>query len=408
MTLCVVAIPMMTAVQARGDVIYLTCSNITLDEPIAGDDDNVVTKVYEVTLHDDLLEAEMNEIAVSPLNQADAIACNQENRCYILDRLLMNHPNLENGGFVEEYIVGVPEPANVSQTVLTEDTLGFPAPLQGLVLASFHPDGTLYAASQDDDRFYTIDLDLENDMANPTATLVGLTGSVIFDGAALDIEGADLAITADHRVYMWTNGVLPGLFQLTLPEDNTEDITAVQLEKAVGQSPPNFGTGLAIRQGGTGDVVLSSTLDEISEHSIDLDGQLTAVFEMIGEDGFDHGSGDMANSFECMMKCAVEPSVLFPGETMQIEVELFHNAVETVSQEFAIEVIDTQGRVRMTDVSSLYEFRQGDRGEFSIPITIPDRAPAGSYSIRMGVAGMQQGEANAECGFDIVLDPTRQ
>ena len=406
--LCVAVLPIMWAAEAGADVVYLTCSNLEIDEPIDGDDDNIVTKLYEVTLNDDLLEAEMKEIAVSPLNQADAIACNQEDRCYILDRLLLNNPDLENGGFIEEYVVGNPEPANVSQTVLTEDILGFPAPLQGLVLASFHPDGTLYAASQDDDRFYTIDLDLENDMANPTAEPVGITGSVLFDGAPLDIEGADLAVTADHRVYLWTNGAVRGLFELTLPEDNSEDITAVQLEKAVGQDPPNFGTGLAVRFGGTGDIVLSSTLDEITEHSVDLDGQLTAVFDMVSEPGFDHGSGDMANNFECMMKCAIEPSVVAPGETMEIQVELFHNAVETVSQEFAIEVIDTLDRVRFSDKSKLYEFRQGDRGNFSISMPIPERAPAGSYKIRMGVAGMQQGEANAECRFDVAIDPTRQ
>jgi len=383
------------------DVFYLSCSNQEIDEPLEGDDDNIVTMLYEVSLDEVTQEATLTQFATSPLNQADAIACNQEDRCYLLDRLLNNNPDLADGGFVEEYIVGQPEPVNISQTVLTEDTLGFPSPLQGLVLAAFHPNGILYAASQDDDRLYTIDLDLDNNLSNPTATPVGLSGAVLFDGAALDLEGADIAFAANHRVFLWTNGLNPGLFELFLPEDNTVDTTAVQLEAADGVPNPNFATGLAVRNFGAGNVMMASTLDEITEHSIADNGLMVETFTMVGEEGFDHESGDMAHTFNCLMQCAASPELVMPGENLGVDIELFHNTARTANQAFEIEIVDPEGRVRFNKATVKQEFESGSRNDYSLSLPIPTQAAPGQYTVRLGVAGMQQGEAVAECGFEI-------
>ena len=382
------------------DVFYLSCSNQEIDEPLEGDDDNIVTMLYEVSLDEVTQEATLTQFATSPLNQADAIACNQENRCYLLDRLLNNNPDLQDGGFVEEYIVGQPDPVAISQTVLTEDTLGFPNPLQGLVLAAFHPDGTLYAASQDDDRLYTIDLDLDNNLSNPTAAPVGFSGAVMFEGSALDLEGADIAFAANHRVFLWTNGLNPGLFELTLPADNLADTTAVQLEAADGVPNPNFATGLAIRNFGAGNVMMASTIDEITEHSLADDGLVIDTFAMVGEEGFDHESGDMAHTFNCLMQCEATEFVL-PGENLSVDIELFHNTARTANQAFEIEIVDPEGRVRFNKATATQEFESGSRNDYSLSLPIPTQAAAGHYTVRLGVAGMQQGEAVAECNFEI-------
>ena len=387
------------------EVFYLACSNQELEEPIDGDNDNIVTMLYEVTFDEGTNEAILTEIATSPLNQADAIACSQEGKCYIVDRFLENHPDLEEGGFIEEYDVAIPGPPNISGSKLIEFTDGgFPNPLQGLVLASFHPDGTLYGASQDQDLLWTIDLDLP-DMANPEADPVGATGAVLVDGVPLDIEGADIVFTADHRMFLWTNGIDPGLYELTLPPDDLSDTTAVKLDSAVGVPAPNFATGLAARENGAGNVVMSSTIDEITEHSLADDGLLVETFSMVGEPGFDHESGDMANLFDCLMRCAVTPSLVMPGERMDISLELFHNRAKTVDQQFELELVNSVGEVVYAASSASQRLAHGDRLERDFGFTVPDSAPAGSYSVRFRIEGMQQGEAAAECGFEIGAAP---
>jgi|GEM_PF-2233864 len=400
--LCVLlaaAVPV-SAQPSEDEVFYLSCSDQEVIEPLPGDDDNLVTRLYEVTVDALTNEAVLEEIAVSPFNQADAIACDQSGRCYMIDRLLNNNPDLEDGGFIEEYVIGNPNPVNISDTVLTDDTLGFPSPLQGIVLAAFHPDGTLYAASQDDDRLYVVDLDRENDLANPTADPVGLSGAIMFDGSVLDIRGADLVFTADHRAFLWTNGLTPGLYELFLPPDGASDTTAVQLEGAQDLPNPDFSTGLSVRDFGAGNLMVSSTLDEVTEHTLG-DGSLVDTFAMASEEGFDHRSGDMAHTFNCLLRCGAAPSAAYPGESVTIDIELFHNTARTARQAFEMEIIDPAGQVVYQRATGIQRFDPGSTMAYNFDLPVPMEATPGEHTIRLGVAGMQQGEAVAECTFNV-------
>jgi hypothetical protein len=111
----------------------------------------------------------------------------------------------------------------------------------GIVLAGFAPDGTLWAASQNTDELYTVDI------AGPSVTSRGDTG--------IDLQGADIAFAADGTLYIWTaSSNDQGLYKVDAP---MFDPTAVPVD------PSNIGshdatiTGLAIRESGTGDLVAS-------------------------------------------------------------------------------------------------------------------------------------------------------
>jgi len=397
-----------SVVAAQDEIFYLSSSNQEVDVALPGDDDNIVTKLYEVVLVDVTGEAIVTEIATSPLNQADAIACNQSGRCYILDRFLENDPDFEDGGFVEEYDVSVPDPIAISDSKLTEDTLGFPAVIQGVVLAAFHPDGTLYAASQEDDRLYTIDLDLENNLQNPTAEVVGFSGAIIVEdtGATLDIEGADLVFTSDHRAFIWTNGETQGLFELFLPTDQgqpagVEDTMAVQLEEAMGVPIPDFATGLGVRGNGTGNLVLSTTLDSLSEHSLEDGAELNLFALMQDGEVFEHGSGDMANPLNSLLRCTIDEPVIVPGNILTIMVEFFFNSDTDLQQRFDFEVLDSNGNDRLSRVSRPFDFSQGDTMSYTINLMIPPAAPDDDYTIHIEIQGLPEGEAVGECGFTV-------
>lgn len=104
----------------------------------------------------------------------------------------------------------------------------------GEVLLTVSPSGTLWMASEETERVYTVDI------APPSITDQGDTG--------IDLNGADMVFVREGTLFVWANN--SGLFQIP---DPSVDTTAQQVGSVSNSSL--FLTGLAVRDAGTGPLI---------------------------------------------------------------------------------------------------------------------------------------------------------
>jgi hypothetical protein len=158
----------------------------------------------------------------------------------------------------------------------------------GVVLAGYSPSGTLWAASQDDNKLYTVDPN------TPSFTEEGDTG--------INLSGADLAFASDGTMYLWSGDpTANGLYEVV---DPASDTTAVAVG-SVGDKDTNV-TGMAIRSGGNGNIVVSNKQDDEIRVVDRTNGNLGASFPTEfdeDDDGtlesWDLTSGDMTAGILC-------------------------------------------------------------------------------------------------------------
>lgn len=140
----------------------------------------------------------------------------------------------------------------------------------GVVLTAFSPDGTLYMASNDTDKLYTI----ESYETNPDAYLVGDTG--------IDVQGADMAFDI-NTLYLYSNAT-QSLYTVN-PSTGAASLVGPTGEKL---------TGLAVRDAGTGPLIGSSTSDDEIIEIDRADGSVLARYPMMFEESdYKYDWGDM-------------------------------------------------------------------------------------------------------------------
>jgi predicted ribosomally synthesized peptide with SipW-like signal peptide len=153
----------------------------------------------------------------------------------------------------------------------------------GVVLAGYSPSGTLWAASQDTDELYTVDL------SGPSATSQGDTG--------IDLSGADLAFAADGTLYIWTSSSQNGLYKV---DDPNSDTTAEPVDSSNIGTLDTDVTGMAIRDAGSGDIVVSDNNDDEIAVIDRTDGSIDDTYPMqLDGQPYDHIFGDMTAGQLC-------------------------------------------------------------------------------------------------------------
>jgi predicted ribosomally synthesized peptide with SipW-like signal peptide len=154
----------------------------------------------------------------------------------------------------------------------------------GVVLAGYSPSGTLWAASQDTNELYTVD------PSGPSATSQGDTG--------IDLMGADLVFASDGTLYIWT--AASGQRGLYRVDDPASDTTAVPVDSSnIGTADVTI-TGLAIRDGGTGDIVASDRDNDEIVIIDRTDGSITDRYPMMLDgDAYEYDYGDMTAGAYC-------------------------------------------------------------------------------------------------------------
>jgi len=230
------------------------------------------TELYEVDLDGDAVLTQLlpngqpnsSDISNGNFTQTDAIAATPFG-----DKIIFYD---KNSGHLGEYDVA---------TGAFSDQGSISGDPGGVVLAGYSASGTLWAASQDSNELYTVD------PSAPTATSQGSTG--------IDLSGADLAFSADGTLYIWTSSSANGLYEVL---DPSSDSTASPVDSSNIGSMSTDVTGMAIRDGGTGNVVVSdNATDSIME--IDrTDGSVIGDYDMTGE-LTDHTFGDMTSGQLC-------------------------------------------------------------------------------------------------------------
>jgi len=258
--------------QGQGvEVLYLSDSSTN----------DVGTYLYGVNLNSTGLRADLTLLpsGLIPFNQVDALACTPDGaKLYAIDKFGSSaHPGT---GKLGSYDVGTGSWAEIGE-VKHEGAI-----VPGIVLAAFSPGGMLYAASENTDSLYTVD------MGTAEATLVGLVVNQA-TGATVNVQGADIAFAADGTLYLWTNGkngAPQGLYMLTLPASVPGIVSAVHLGL---DADGSYFTGLAIRASGFGDLVGSTREDQIIV--VDkTNASLVETYQMFRDGSpYDYEYGDM-------------------------------------------------------------------------------------------------------------------
>jgi hypothetical protein len=163
--------------------------------------------------------------------------------------------------------------------------------------AAFSPDGTLYIASTLTDKVYWVDL------TTAEAIEVGLVINQA-TGAVVNIQGADIAFSADGVPYLWVNGTREGapagLYSLAFPAVNNQ----VMAKYRGRGNDEHFFTGIAFLAGGCGNLAGSTRADEIHvvnpEDATDVMPELPLMLNGVL---FDVTNGDM--SIGPFLPCAV-------------------------------------------------------------------------------------------------------
>ena len=159
-----------------------------------------------------------------------------------------------------------------------------------VVLGAFSPDGTLYVVGQRDDDLWEVD----PTVSPPQATKVGSTG--------IDTSGSDIVFDGDTG-YLHTNADSPDFYEL-----NTSDGSATA-RCEIGDAL----TGLAIRDGGVGDILGSRPPGPASGSGgpgpgeiIRFDRNTCSVeqrYDMILDgEAYLYESGDMATGTRCVLE----------------------------------------------------------------------------------------------------------
>ncbi|AGN02239.1 von Willebrand factor type A [Salinarchaeum sp. Harcht-Bsk1] len=154
----------------------------------------------------------------------------------------------------------------------------------GVVLAGYSPSGALWAASTNTDELYTVD------RSGPSVTARGDTG--------IDLEGADLVFASDGTMYIWTAASADqGLYRVS---DPANDATAVPVDASnVGGLDVRI-TGLAIRNGGTGNLVASDRDNDEIVVVERTDGTIQDRYPMtLGGEAYEYDYGDMSAGRYC-------------------------------------------------------------------------------------------------------------
>lgn len=153
--------------------------------------------------------------------------------------------------------------------------------------AAFSPDGVLYITSALDEKLYTVDLDTAE------AFEVGLVVNQE-TGTTVNITGADIVFSAEGSLYLWTNASKNGapatLYLLKLPPEN-----GLVMATFIGvAADEHVVRGLALRDNGNGDLVVSTDADDIHIYSRQ-DGTLIKTLPLYLDDApFDARAGDMS------------------------------------------------------------------------------------------------------------------
>jgi len=221
LALVVIGLMSVSVASAALEALYLT------DSGIAGDKGGV--DLFTVDLVDDAgtLKANLNFVYNFPytegFDQVDALAASADGTTvYAIDKLTKKLGTyvVSTGVFTSVPIAGCPS---------------------GVVLAAMSPDDKLYMVSQDTDTLYEV---VGYNTATPsTGPGLKITG--------VNVQGADIAFDPEGKLYLYSSAT-----QRLYTVDTTTGVATL-----VGYTGGSF-TGLAILEGGLGDLVGSSTTDD--------------------------------------------------------------------------------------------------------------------------------------------------
>jgi len=380
---------MLGAPAAAQETLYLTNTFVT-------DDMNQrVTELYLVTIDELAGKANADLIATIDLEQVDALACSPDDTiCYLIDKYdpLWN----PDGGQYGAYDMLSGDFVLLGNVV---DSFGDRVP--GIVQAGYSPgpEGQLYIASQETHYVYT--LDVSSGIASPV-------GMVVVDGTStvVDLEGADLAFASNGDLFIWANwangGDAPaGLYSATLP-GGAGDIVATYLGTGIDGTDPtsHFFTGVAIRNNGLGDFVAVNRFDELHEQAHDGTDTTIYALELDGAP-LGHFSGDMHHSYDCHLQIELDRDTISGGESIALSMDLVHNRPQTVSVPFVLWIENAAGQIVFEKTSKSRTFVWGEEFQRTLSLPIPANAPAGTYTVYVGVNEMRQGEAVANRTFTV-------
>lgn len=224
---------------------------------------NSGTHLYRVVLDDGAEMASIIPIQENlPLGGSYALACdNSGERCYIIER---------DTGYFGYYDLGLDGWYPLGFVDTDEQ-------FTGIAGATCLGDDVILVASQDTDLLYVI---------NPYTSAVTVVGPVLTnDQRGIDLSGADLAVDAYGRIFLWTNSTAT-LYQIILPASYPGTVQGYMVFEPDFRP---FATGMAFRGNGLGPAVGSARAPSTI---LIQDGLNVKIYDM---DGFDHRYGDMSN-----------------------------------------------------------------------------------------------------------------
>ena len=243
---------------------------------------NFLGKLYSVDLDDSISPPRANLTLLKDFDdgdfgQVDAIAASLDGSTIFLVDKVSKHLgtyDVNSGDFTDEGAISdLPE---------------------GVVLASYSPDGTLYVLSQNNNKMYTVDV------SGPSASeYVTITGA--------NVQGADIAFDADGVLYLYSSSA-QALY--TVDYDSSSG-TFGQATK-VGDTG-DFFTGLAVRDAGNGDLVGSNTNNDAIVVVDKGTGAQGTTYEMYFEDSpYKYGYGDMTvGALDICVPCDLEEALKY-------------------------------------------------------------------------------------------------
>ncbi|AOW80093.1 von Willebrand factor type A [Halodesulfurarchaeum formicicum] len=251
---------------ARGDNVLQSCDVETVYLSNSGGSESTdPTTVYEVQLDG---SATTTELFVAPddgnFTKSDAIAATpNEDEIVTFDKTSehLGVYSISNGTFTDKGQVS-----------------GGPGG-QSVVLAGHSLSGTLWAASQDTNKLYTIDTDV------PSMTEVGVVTKE--DDTELDLLGADIVFGSDG-LYILSNEE-DALYKV---EDPNEDTAATEVG---GDFSGRTITGLTIKDSDDGNLLASDQGDNVIVEIDKEDGSEVGTYQL----DTDIGGGDMTSGLFC-------------------------------------------------------------------------------------------------------------
>lgn len=228
------------------------------------------TILFDVTLEDDPMRANLTELDQLPspeFDQVDAMAATPDGSIiHFIDK---------NSGHLGAYDVSADSFTDLGP-LSGSNVSGFP---DGIVMAAYSPDGTLYMASSETDGLYTVDPSV------PEFTKVTTINE--------SLRGTDIVFTVDGTLYLISTVDANGKALYTV---DPSDGSVTKQGTGTGEQ---F-TGLGVRAAGTGNIVGSATSDD-SIYVIGRDGTLGTRYPMYeGGTRYDYDFGDMTVGELCI------------------------------------------------------------------------------------------------------------